>query len=419
MIDLQGPSAFGECLRDMRVSRGLSQQMLAERATISVAAVCALERGRRHAPYRETLQLLTTALDLDSAGSTKLANAASISQERRTRLRRRVVSKNHDATRLPWYLSAFFGRRSETQSLLDVVAGQRLVTVCGAAGIGKSRLAIHVTTMLEELDGKAIRYVDVGAHRGGFHTLAVAGGTESREAAWTPLLHAQILKETTDNARVLLLDNCENELEAVAAGVVSLLRACPNLRIIVASRQPLRISGEVVVRVGPLDEFAAEALFRDRACGNIASRDDQARVKTACHKLDGVPLAIELAAGRLRAMSLSELCHTLDDPAMLLGCRLESRDRPPSETLRQSIQRSFAGLTDDEGEMVRHVSSFAGAFLLGEAANAVGQDRWRTLDVMASLVEKGVLENEHSISRYRMLGTTRGYALELCTRQCP
>jgi len=417
MIELQGPSAFGECLRDMRISRGLSQQMLAERANISVAAVCALERGRRHAPYPETLQWLTTALGLDGAGATKLADAASASQERRTRFRRRAAARNHDATRLPWYLSAFFGRLSETQALLEAIAAQRLVTVCGGAGVGKSRLVVQVATMLEEVDGKAVRYVDAGARRGGFHTLGVAASTEPQSRPWTHTLHAQIVKETADRASVLVLDNCESELEAVAGGVVTLLRACPNLRIIVASRQPLRIAGEFVVRITSLDEPAAEALFRDRARDNAVRLDDDQRVAAVCRKLDGVPLAIELAAGRLRVMSLGELDKTLDDPAMLLGCRLESRDRPVTETLRESIERSFAVLTAQECTMIRNAGSFAGAFELDEAAATLGLDRWRTLDVIVSLVEKAVLENDHSTSLYRMLGTTRSFVRELSAQQ--
>ena len=223
-----------------------------------------------------------------------------------------------------------------------------------------------------------------------------------------------------DHQMLVVLDNCEHQLDACAALVVALLGACPALTLLATSREPIAVAGEVTWRVPPLS-LGAEAieLFTDRA--RLArpdfsiTDDDAATVTEICRRLDGMPLAIELAAARVRALSLTEIVEGLHDRFRFLtgGARTAVRRQ---QTLRASVDWSHALLTDPERVLFRRLAAFRGGFDL-DAAQAVGDgdvEPFQVLDQLTLLVDKSlvVAEDSRHGTRYRLLHTVRLYALE-------
>ena len=232
-----------------------------------------------------------------------------------------------------------------------------------------------------------------------------------------------LLRSVGDCQMLIVLDNCEHLLDACASLAVALLAACPRLRLLATSREPIGVAGELIWRVPSLS-LADEAieLFTDRARRarpDFGITDDNAAAVTEiCRRLDGMPLAIELAAARVRALSLTEIDDSLHDRFRLLtgGARTAVRRQ---QTLRASVDRSHALLTEPERVLFRRLAVFLGGFEL-DAAQAVGGggggdvQRYQVLDELSLLVDKSlvVAEDSRGRTRYRMLETVRQYALE-------
>ncbi|MGD1169805.1 LuxR C-terminal-related transcriptional regulator [Mycobacterium seoulense] len=331
------------------------------------------------------------------------------------------ASKTTGKQHLPPQLTSFVGRGAEIMTLRQIVAENRLVTLTGAGGVGKTRLAVQVADEMESDFADGVWYVDL-APIADADTVPVA----ATRALGLPDQAGRSTMETLTGViagrhMLIVLDNCEHLIDACASLTVALLGACPALRILATSREPTRVAGEVAWAVPSLsltDE--AIALFTDRARQArpdfVVTKDNSAVVAEICRRLDGIPLAIELAAARVRALSLVQILDSLHHRFRLLtgGARTAVRRQ---QTLRASVDWSHALLTEPERVLFRRAAVFMGGFDL-DAAQAVCGDsdieRYQTLDQLTLLIDKSLVVAEDSDfgTRYRMLETVRQYALE-------
>jgi predicted ATPase/DNA-binding winged helix-turn-helix (wHTH) protein len=333
-------------------------------------------------------------------------------------------------TNLPEPVSELIGRAVELDEILDLSTSHRLVTLVGPGGIGKTRLGSEAVRRLlpRFVDGAWVAElaplsdpelvpVTVATTLG----LDLAGGTISPERVANALGSKQLM---------LVLDNCEHVVDAVAEMAEALLRANPGTRVIATSREPLRVEGEQIYPVPPLGVPAAETedpwqygavqLFVERARAAERHFEPEGRrvamIAAICRRLDGIPLAIELAAARAAALGIEELSARLDDRFQLLtGGRRTAL--PRHQTLRATLDWSYELLAEPERVILRRLAVFAGFFSL-EAAGAVAASPEaapsEVVDGVSSLVAKSLVaaEIDSAIARYRLLDTTRAYALE-------
>ncbi|GAB3008307.1 helix-turn-helix transcriptional regulator [Mycobacterium bourgelatii] len=324
-------------------------------------------------------------------------------------------------TAFPILLTKFVGRTREIAELARLLHEHRLVTLTGAGGVGKTRLAVQLAGQESDVVGESVHYVDLAPINDPDLVAAaiakVFGLQDQLDRSAIDSINARI----GDRRLLIVLDNCEHLLEASAAVVVALLGNCPNVRVLATSREPLRIASEVnwqVPSLGLADE--AVELFTDRARqvrpdftvndGNVSA------VHEICRRLDGMPLAIELAAARMRAMSAADICDSLNDRFMLLtgGARSAVRRQ---QTLRASVDWSHSMLAAAEATLFRQLAVFAGGFDLDAVVAVCGDgvmQRYHVLDQLTLLVDKSLVQADNTAerTRYRMLETIRDYALE-------
>ncbi|MFE7418123.1 protein kinase [Rhodococcus sp. NPDC057529] len=330
-------------------------------------------------------------------------------------------------------LTSFVGRRHELTEAKNLLAGSRLVTLTGIGGVGKTRLAMRVASAVQRDYDDGARLVELGELRDGSSLVdAVAAAVGVRDHSARPL--REVLIEFLASREVLLvLDNCEHLVDAVAGLAETLLRVCPALRILATSRESLGIGGEAVLQVPPLavpepdrrpslrglPKYDAVTLFAERAAaavpGFALTEENAAAVAGICHRLDGLPLPIELAAARLRAMSPEQILGRLTDRYSLLS--RGSRGAPTrQQTLRLSVDWSFELCTAREQLVWGRLSVFAGSVELDAAEQVCGDGLGpdELLDTLTSLVEKSILirEGYGSVVRFRMLETLRAYGYE-------
>ena len=332
-------------------------------------------------------------------------------------------------TNLPEPVSELIGRDDELRELLGLAAAHRLVTLTGPGGIGKTRLALAAAHRM-------LRQFPDGVWLAEFSPLADPGLVPATVAAAIGLelgagaVSAQrVARALADRRLLLVLDTCEHLIDAAAAMAETLLRASSTVRIIATSREPLNAEGEQIYLVPPLAvpaspggdvwQCGAVLLFvvRSRAGGAQLSEDRHAATIAAiCRRLDGIPLAIELAAARAPVLGLAELAVRLEDRFQLLtGGRRTAL--PRHQTLRATLDWSFGLLAERERVVFRRLAIFAGAFSL-TAAGAVAMSpeisSLEVIEVLSDLVAKSLVaaEFEGPIGRYRLLDTTRAYALE-------
>jgi predicted ATPase/class 3 adenylate cyclase/DNA-binding CsgD family transcriptional regulator len=322
------------------------------------------------------------------------------------------------ATNLPVQLTSFVGRGAEIAAVLDKLRGNRLVTLTGAGGVGKSRFALQVAA---EVAGRAVDgvwWVELGPLTDPERVpLAVAAVFGLREERGRPLI-TTLAEQLRSIDSVLALDNCEHVLDAAAHVAGELLRAAPGIRILCTSREQLGVPGEVAWRVPSLDEQTSVELFNERAAqvrpGWKADTAQAEVVARICRRLDGLPLAIELAAARTRMMHPAQIAEGLDDRFRLLtgGTR---QAVPRQQTLEASVAWSYHLLDDLERAALRRLSVFAGGFTLdsAEAVCADGTDigTYGVLELLSRLVDKSLIVVENGAAgRYRLLETVRHYA---------
>jgi predicted ATPase/DNA-binding CsgD family transcriptional regulator len=334
-------------------------------------------------------------------------------------------------TNLPAQVSSYIGREVELAEVRALVGGSRLVTLTGAGGAGKTRLGLQVAAGL--LDGAAdgVWFADLAPLGDpGLVAVTVADVLGVRQEPGRPVLESVV--EAVGGRRLLvLLDNCEHVLGACATLADALLRGCPNLALLATSREPLGIDGEHVYRVpslgvpadgddaGVIRACEAVRLLADRAAAQgvtLAWDESGAQiVGRICRRLDGIPLAIELAAARLRVMPAGELEARLDERFALLtgGSRA---GLPRQQTLRAMVEWSWELLTAAERAVLARLSAFAGGFGLAAAeAVAAGSEvpAAEVLEHVGALVDKSLVQFDRTgtgPARYRLLETVRQYA---------
>ena len=315
---------------------------------------------------------------------------------------------------------------------MRLLTSDRLLTLTGPGGVGKTRLALQVASQRAEAASGAAYFVDLAPLTDpAFVARAVAGVLGVREQPGIAL--PDTLSEYLGERRALLvLDNCEHLLadDEGSAGytelVEHLLGSCPGLRVLATSREPLRLAGEVVWTVPPLELSAARTnsgspatseellscpsvrLFLERWRRTEPSVDALARIAEICRKVDGIPLAIELAAARARTLPLEEISARLEDRFQLLN-RGSRGAQLRQQTLRALVDWSYDLLSEGERHLFRQLSVFAGGWTL-EAAERVTSGPESFLDAHTALVEKSLVVYEESERRYRMLETIREYA---------
>jgi predicted ATPase len=330
---------------------------------------------------------------------------------------------------LPAQLASFVGRRSELSEVRARLGASRLVTLTGAGGCGKTRLALQVAAELLEETADGVFLVELAP-------LADAQGVADavREALRIAPRPGRTATETLLDALapqhlLLVLDNCEHLVEACARFAEALLRRCPAVQLLATSREPLGIPGESIYRVpslsvpeegssGELGE--AVTLFIDRARAQGASveldTDNLGCIASICRRLDGMPLAVELAAARARSMSVASIHHRLDQRFRLLtGGSRSALER--QQTLRATVDWSYSLLGETERAVLRRLSVFAGGFGLEAAESVCAGGVVDCLDVaelVGSLVDKSLvaLDEGGGEDRYRLLDTIRQYAAE-------
>ncbi|MFG1678599.1 BTAD domain-containing putative transcriptional regulator [Nonomuraea sp. NPDC049269] len=378
--------------------------------------------------YQRTRERLAEELGADPSAELSALHTALLRGELGERAENR-------RTNLRAELTSFVGKDDDIAAVAVLAIGHRLVTLTGAGGSGKTRLATETArTMLTELPDGAwlVELASVGA--GGDLAQAALTALGLRDQ---PLLGGardgepmdRLIAAVRERTMLLILDNCEHVIEAAAAFADRLLGECRRLRILATSREPLGITGEVLWQVEPLalpaqgadpaevGSSPAVRLLRDRA--DLVRKDigsdahalsGMARI---CRALDGVPLAIELAAARLRTMSVDQLAHRLDDRFRLLtsGSRTAL---PRHKTLRAVVDWSWDLLTEAERGVLRRLSVFAGGASLEAAERVCGDEALageQLFDVLTALIEKSLLlADGEGMPRYRMLNTIREYA---------
>lgn len=320
----------------------------------------------------------------------------------------------------PPTLPTLFGRTQDLSRLLDLAANHRLVTLVGAGGVGKTRLAQAALHALRPAHADGIEQVEFA----GIADPGLVLGTAARilgVAMPAKADAAYLATRLTDRRAVLLLDNCEHLVQAIAELASALLQGAPHLRLLATSQLPLRLADEQVQRLEPLDVGAdgALALFeaRTRAVQPWFKLDatNQADVADICRRLDGIPLAIELAAARVPLLGVDGLRQRLDQRFRLLTA--SPRDAPArQQTLHAALAWSHGLLEADEQRVFRRLGRFMGGFGLA-AVQAVaaddGEDEWSVLDTLGALVDKSlVIADPDPTPRYRLLESTRAFALE-------
>jgi non-specific serine/threonine protein kinase len=457
---------FAVLLRRHRRAAGLTQEALAARAGLSVRGVQDLERGARTAPHRETVRLLAEALALGPGGRRALEAAGA---------RRRVPASRDRAdgrpppgpegqpTNLPAQLTSFVGRERERAAVQGLLESCRLLTLTGTGGCGKTRLALRVAGDERAAYPDGVWVVELASlaepalvPSAALLALAPLG---AREGPGQPAT-ATLIRFLRPRRVLLVLDNCEHLVDACAALADALLRACPGARLLATSRERLGVPGETVWRVpslalpAPPDPSSpapdalrsppdAVRLFEARARAVVPgfriTEGNAGAVAQLCRRLDGIPLAIELAAARVRVLTVAQIVARLDDRFRLLtgGGRTVPRRQ---QTLQATVDWSHDLLPAPERVLLRRLAVFAGGCTL-EAAEAVCADAPPAtgtgagiaaddvLDLLTGLVDKSllladfdaVLDGEPGAAgtpagpgdaRYRLQETIRQYAAD-------
>ncbi|WP_329263605.1 LuxR C-terminal-related transcriptional regulator [Streptomyces sp. NBC_01478] len=333
-------------------------------------------------------------------------------------------------------MSSFVGRRQETAEVKRLVAAHQLVTLTGTGGVGKTRLALHAVPRLARAFADGVHLVQLaGVRDASLVPLALIEALDIRDVSGRSPVRV-LVDQLQERELLLVLDNCEHLADACARLVGTLLAETAGVRVLATSRHPLDVPAQHVLEVQPLAtpapgeplppkpalEYPALALFADRAAavlpGFSLTEANQAAVAALCHRLDGLPLAIELAAVRMRALGVQQLLERLDRRYRLLADTADIGDTLlRHRTLRAAVDWSHDLCTPEEQTVWARASVFAGTFDLGAAEEVCagpGLDRDAMVDAVAGLVDKSLLVRDGDAvhARYRMLESIRQYGLD-------
>ena len=396
----------------MREAAGLTQEELASMAGLTAKGIGMLERGQRSHPYPHTVRSLADAMKLSDDERTALLAAVP---------RRDVEADPEPAPILPVPLTPLVGRECEVGEISDLLGRPevRFLTLTGLGGVGKTRIAIEVARGAADRFPDGVVFVELAHLRDAalvVTTVARALGLRESEGSET------LLARLKEKRLLLVLDNFEHVLGA-APDVAGLVEACPDLTVLITSRASLRLRGEREYPVAPLTlpvstlspepgevlDSPAGRLFAERARDASPSfeltRENASAVAAICWRVDGLPLALELAAARAKFLDPQALLSRLD----LALSRSWAQDLPERQrTMRSTLDWSHDLLSEDEKTLLRKLSVFAGGFTL-EAVEALGEE---DALVLGNLVEQSLVVAEPNRARYGMLEPVRQYALE-------
>lgn len=412
---------FASLLRRHRQAAGLSQEELAEKAGLSSDAIAALERGRRRAPRPLTVRMLAEALSLSEADLAEFTES----------LRRSPSGYTPQLQGPPLPPDALIGRAAELTELTALLGHDsvRLVTLTGLGGVGKSRLATAIANGVRRQFDGGVAWVPLAARPDGpevTDAVAAAAGLRVASDAEVDALADHI----GSRHMLVVLDNCEHVIETCAWLCTVLLQRCPRLTILATSRELLRAPGEVVRQVQPLPvppsradleeirDADAVRLFLARAAAHgVHPRDERlVQVSRVCRSVQGIPLAIELAAARVNVLTIEQIADELDSSSRILSGG--SRTAPlRQQTIDAALDWSYNLLSPDEQEFFEAVSTFSGGWTLSAAvavhcAENTDACHELVLDLTGRLIDKSLIrvDRDGAEARYSMFSVIRQYA---------
>lgn len=441
----RGGTEFGRALRQHRLAAGLSQEALAELTGLSVRGISDLERGTRRTPRPETVRLISIALGLDDATRAELISMSrralgSETIERDGAATRAVEGREFHVNPIPRPSTQLIGRSQAVSELIDVLRdpSHGLVTLTGPGGAGKSHLSSQVGRDAAAYfpDGVSCVFFGSTVARDSPILPVIADSMGIREVDGSPIL--ETIAASLGDARLLLLLDCLENVIGDAQSVIDLLERCPGLKVLATSRVPLHVRGEYVYRVEPLSipdgasaltaddvsRYSALELFVTRmrmaSSAPVLSDSTIATIAEICRKLDGLPLAIVLAAARTRVLSLSELHAQLNDQLSVLSAG--PIDLPVrQQTLRNIVRWSYDLLSADEQALFRLLAVFAGGWTMDAVATVASgtsgpERRAAVIDQLTSLIDQNLVVRRSVTeleSRYNMLDTIRAFAIAM------
>ncbi|MGI8688976.1 MAG: ATP-binding protein [Thermomicrobiales bacterium] len=428
------PPSFALLLRRYRAAAGLTQDELAERSGRSARGISDLERGARERPHRDTVEMVADALDLSAEDRAILSAAARARDPVNV-----LVTLPDPPTNLPAPLTALIGRDDDTRAVCQLLnrADAHLVNLTGPGGVGKTRLALQVAADLHPRFPDGVFFVSLAALRDPGLVLATIAHTLGLSDTSNAPPLARLIAHLRAKRLLLVLDNFEHLL-AAAPVASDLLAACPDLKVLTTSRALLHLSGEHEYAVPPLalpdphqsadiarlPRIPAVALFLERLAaispGFALTETEAPAIAAICQRVDGLPLAIELAAARGKYLTVRELAARLDRRLQILTHG--PRDLPlRQQTLRDTIAWSYDLLMSDEQRLLRWLSVFVGGWTM-ERAEALyrGDNGWpiSVMDGLAALVDSSLVRVERGAdgrTRYGMLETIHEFAVERLT----
>lgn len=427
---------FGELLKFLRRKEGLTQRELSIAVRYSDTQISRLEKNQRVPDSATLTALFLPALHIEDQPEWAARLLELAAKARGENVQRQAVdlrSSGFPPNNLSFQLTSFIGRKADVDLISQKLSQYRLVSLTGVGGIGKTRLAIHCSSKLLSNFEDGIWWVDLVPWLDEVLVpQAIAQILGVRESPTQSLIQS-LQHYLREKHMLLVLDNCEHLVGACARLAEALLTQCANLRILATSREALGITGEAVYQVPtlslpvsqrqkPIDspmEYEGVRLFVERAearSGFTLTEQNAMAVLEICRQLDGIPLALELAAARTELLSAEDIAERLNDLFNLL--RQGNRTAlPRHQTLRATIDWSYDLISPQEQALLRRLAVFAGGWTLEEAEAICTSEDIRMdeiLDLLAHLVEKSLVimlvENGHT--RYRMLETIRQYAHE-------
>ncbi|MBV8489735.1 MAG: diguanylate cyclase, partial [Candidatus Eremiobacteraeota bacterium] len=406
-----------------------------DRAAIAASeTVCAAVRELKIEHNGSSLGFVTVSIgvyaaipDPDDAPQAAVHRADSLLYRAKRGGRNRVAAPGYESStpeayvrvrarhNLPASRSRLIGRDRDVDVVAESLKRGRLITIAGPGGVGKTRLALAVAEAAVESAPGGVWFVDLAPISGDDSVAeSVARAVEATRAPGDDAL-AALAEHLRPLQALIVVDNCEQVVAGAARAIDRVLADCPHVRILATTREPLRIPGESLYRLSPLDRDAAVELFCERARDVDAtfapSAEDVETISTICARLDGIALAIELAAARVRTLSLASLSERLKDSLRLLsgGSRTAQARQ---QSLRALLDWSFELLSQEERNLLLDVSLFASSFSNEIAATACGLEPDDAFDMLSSLVEKSlvVADVSNDRTRYRLLDSMRQYA---------